>query len=123
MEWEIFRCINDLDYSPSLVVGTPLIIVPVQSEGIPSSGSGLPLGRPHPASPDDLPQGEELCKMLTQQLEYYFSKDNLSSDKYLCKQMTTKHPVTSGHGLLGLYVINLSSGFWSNILSAFSYGS
>jgi len=71
------------------VSGTPLIIVPVQSEGIPSSGSGLPLGRPLPPSPLAPPQGEELRKMLTQQLEYYFSKDNLSSDKFLCKKRTT----------------------------------
>ena len=30
-------------------------------------------------------QGEELRRVLLQQLEYYFSKDNLSSDKYLCE--------------------------------------
>ena len=30
-------------------------------------------------------QGEELRKQLVTQLEYYFSKENLSSDKYLCK--------------------------------------
>ena len=31
------------------------------------------------------PQGAELRKQLVIQLEYYFSKENLSSDKYLCK--------------------------------------
>ena len=30
-------------------------------------------------------QGVELRKQLITQLEYYFSKENLSSDKYLCK--------------------------------------
>ena len=30
-------------------------------------------------------QGAELRKQLITQLEYYFSKENLSSDKYLCK--------------------------------------
>ena len=30
-------------------------------------------------------QGVELRKLLVTQLEYYFSKENLSSDKYLCK--------------------------------------
>jgi hypothetical protein len=30
-------------------------------------------------------QGAELRKQLVTQLEYYFSKENLSSDKYLCK--------------------------------------
>lgn len=63
----------------------PLIILPVQSEGIPSSGGGLPLGRTLPTTPPAPLQGDELKKLLTQQLEYYFSKDNLSSDKYLCE--------------------------------------
>ena len=30
-------------------------------------------------------QGAELRKQLVTQLEYYFSKENLNSDKYLCK--------------------------------------
>ena len=63
----------------------PLIILPVQSEGVPSSG-GFPMGRGNPASAPAVPlQGEELRRVLSQQLEYYFSKDNLSSDKYLCE--------------------------------------
>ena len=65
--------------------GTKLIILPVQSEGIPSSGT-FPMARGGnaPSTPAP-PQGEELKQVLLQQLEYYFSKDNLSSDKYLCK--------------------------------------
>ena len=36
--------------------------------------------------PNESPlQGAELRKQLVTQLEYYFSKENLSSDKYLCK--------------------------------------
>lgn len=66
----------------------PLIILPVQSEGVPSSGS-LPLGRVLPSSPPAPLQGDELKKLLIQQLEYYFSKDNLSSDKYLCECVTS----------------------------------
>lgn len=67
----------------SIPAAMPLIILPVQSEGIPTSG-GFPMGRGNPASPAVPLLGEELRKVLTQQLEYYFSKDNLSSDKYLC---------------------------------------
>ena len=33
-------------------------------------------------------QGTELRKQLVTQLEYYFSKENLSSDKYLCKSQS-----------------------------------
>lgn len=65
-------------------IAQPLIILPVQSEGVPSSG-GLPIGRGNLTSPAPPPQGEELKQVLLQQLEYYFSKDNLSSDKYLCE--------------------------------------
>lgn len=36
-----------------------------------------------PMSPP--PEGEGLKASLVRQLEYYFSKENLSSDKYLCK--------------------------------------
>lgn len=36
------------------------------------------------------PQGAELRKQLVVQLEYYFSKENLSSDKYLCKFKSMK---------------------------------
>ena len=36
-----------------------------------------------PRSPP--PEGEGLKSTLVRQLEYYFSKENLSSDKYLCK--------------------------------------
>ena len=64
---------------------TPLIILPVQSEGVPSSSGGVLAGAMLPTSPPSNLQGEELKKLLVQQLEYYFSKDNLSSDKYLCK--------------------------------------
>ena len=60
----------------------PLIILPVQSEGIPTSG-GFPLPRGNTTSPAALPQREDLKKILSQQLEYYFSKENLSQDKFL----------------------------------------
>ena len=36
-----------------------------------------------PMSPP--PEGEGLMATLIRQLEYYFSKENLSSDKYLCE--------------------------------------
>lgn len=54
-----------------------------QSKGLPSDGS--------PYSPPPL-QREELKTLLMHQLEYYFSKDNLGSDKYLCKFPNTSHP-------------------------------
>ena len=52
-----------------------LLMTAVQSEGFSSDRelSESPL------------QGAELRKQLITQLEYYFSKENLSSDKYLCK--------------------------------------
>ena len=54
----------------------PVVIMPaMQSEGF-SSDKDLN---------ESPPQGEELRKQLVVQLEYYFSKENLSSDKYLCK--------------------------------------
>ena len=49
----------------------------VQSQGTPSNGNISLEG--------SLPTGMELLAMIRQQLEYYFSKDNISSDKYLCK--------------------------------------
>ena len=56
----------------------------VQSKGLPSSdhlvGQQLPS---NPGSPP--PQGEELRRLLLKQLEYYFSKENLAADKYLCE--------------------------------------
>ena len=64
--------------------GMMLPMVPVQSKGL--SSDGQPGSDPN--SPPPL-QGEELRKLLLQQLEYYFSKDNLSSDKYLCKLPTS----------------------------------
>ena len=52
-----------------------LLMTAIQSEGFSSDRelSESPL------------QGAELRKQLVTQLEYYFSKENLSSDKYLCK--------------------------------------
>ena len=54
-----------------------LMMTAIQSEGFSSDRelSESPL------------QGAELRKQLVTQLEYYFSKENLSSDKYLCKFM------------------------------------
>lgn len=45
--------------------------------------SAAPHLTPDPMSPP--PEGEGLRATLIQQLEYYFSKENLSSDKYLCE--------------------------------------
>lgn len=42
-----------------------------------------------PMSPP--PEGEGLKASLVRQLEYYFSKENLSSDKYLCKNTYNVH--------------------------------
>ena len=52
-----------------------LVMTAIQSEGFSSDRelNETPL------------QGAELRKQLITQLEYYFSKENLSSDKYLCK--------------------------------------
>ncbi len=52
----------------------------IQSKGLPSNGV---LGNGQ-VSPPPL-QTEELKATLMQQVEYYFSKDNLATDKYLCK--------------------------------------
>ena len=81
----MFHCVH-LCSSHVYMAGSakPLIILPVQSQGVPTSGA-FPLGRTNPTSPAAMPQGEELKHILLQQLEYYFSKDNLSSDKYLCE--------------------------------------
>ena len=54
----------------------------IQSKGLPSNGV---LGNGQ-VSPPPL-QTEELKATLMQQVEYYFSKDNLATDKYLCKCM------------------------------------
>ena len=67
----------------------PLIILPVQSEGIPTSG-GFPLGRGNPTSPAAFP---DLKKVLSQQLEYYFSKENLGQDKFLSQCLFHNKPM------------------------------
>ncbi|XP_064389881.1 la-related protein 4-like [Halichondria panicea] len=54
----------------------------IQSKGLPSNGV---LGNGQ-VSPPPL-QTEELKATLMQQVEYYFSKDNLATDKYLLSQM------------------------------------
>ena len=61
----------------------PAMLVPVgniQSKGLPSNGVVGNGG----ASPPPL-QRDDLKAALMQQVEYYFSKDNLATDKYLCK--------------------------------------
>ena len=67
----------DPQFLPPPMLMHPLVM---QSKGLPSDG-GQPGG--DPSSP--LPQGEELKRLLLQQVEYYFSKENLGSDKYLCE--------------------------------------
>ena len=62
---------------------SPAMLVPVgniQSKGLPSNGV---LGNGG-VSPPPL-QRDDLKAALMQQVEYYFSKDNLATDKYLCK--------------------------------------
>lgn len=54
----------------------------VQSKGLPSNGVPVSMSPPPPI------QRDELKNVLMHQLEYYFSKDNLGTDKYLCKSMT-----------------------------------
>lgn len=88
-------CFNVSTCVPHMYVAgsaKPLIILPVQSQGVPTSGA-FPLGRTNPTSPAAMPQGEELKHILLQQLEYYFSKDNLSSDKYLCECSLRAAPI------------------------------
>ena len=52
-----------------------------------------------PMSPP--PEGEGLRTSLVSQLEYYFSKENLSSDKYLCEYHFLLIVGGCGFGLLG----------------------
>lgn len=40
-----------------------------------------------PPPPSLSPPQESLLSLLRNQLEYYFSKDNLATDKYLCKPL------------------------------------
>ena len=47
-----------------------------------------------PMSPP--PEGEGLRATLIRQLEYYFSKENLSSDKYLCEYTYTSNSIPLG---------------------------
>lgn len=42
---------------------------------------------PPPPPPSLSPPQESLLSLLRNQLEYYFSKDNLATDKYLCKPL------------------------------------
>lgn len=48
-------------------------VAPMQSKGLTSDG--------HPS--EGTYQEDDLKKVVQQQVEYYFSKENLSSDKYL----------------------------------------
>ncbi|KAL5489573.1 hypothetical protein EMCRGX_G018683 [Ephydatia muelleri] len=52
-------------------------VAPMQSKGLTSDG--------HPS--EGTYQEDDLKKVVQQQVEYYFSKENLSSDKYLMSQM------------------------------------
>ena len=77
------------------VPGSPLVVpVMVQSEGIPSNS--------HTPQTSPPPLGTDLLTVLRQQLEYYFSKDNLSTDKYLCEC------ILQGHILLRIIFIFIS---------------
>lgn len=63
------------------------IVVPVVPFGgmvvmMPSSEESDQTTPPPPSSP---PEEANLLTLLRIQLEYYFSKDNLATDKYLCK--------------------------------------
>lgn len=63
-------------------IHSPPVLMPMmvpQSEGVASSNSTT---SPRTTSPP--PSAEDLRKMLRTQVEYYFSKENLSTDKYLC---------------------------------------
>lgn len=48
-------------------------VVLMQSQGVPSNDETTK------------PSDDELLIQIREQLEYYFSKDNISSDKYLCE--------------------------------------
>ena len=69
-----------------MVMGSPFlhsppVLVPMmvpQSEGVASNSTTSPRTTSPP------PSAEELKRMLRTQVEYYFSKENLSTDKYLC---------------------------------------
>ena len=59
----------------------PMLPMMVQSEGVASNSQSSP--RNTASSPP--PTSDDLKRMLRTQIEYYFSKENLSNDKYLCK--------------------------------------
>lgn len=58
----------------------------IPTEGVPSADH-----TPPPSSPPLV--GEDLITQVRTQLEYYFSKDNLSTDKYL-RELYTQIPPT-----------------------------
>ena len=57
-----------------------MLMMITMPEGMPTSEH-----TPTSASP---PQEADLLTLLRNQLEYYFSKDNLATDKYLCKLLS-----------------------------------
>lgn len=59
--------------------------VNVQSEGMASNSQTGSSGQEDASSPSPPSSIDELRTILRQQLEYYFSKDNLATDKYLCE--------------------------------------
>ena len=59
--------------------------VNVQSEGMASNSQTGSSSREEASSPSSPASTDDLRNVLRQQLEYYFSKDNLATDKYLCE--------------------------------------
>ena len=83
------------------VPGSPLVVpVMVQSEGIPSNS--------HTPQTSPPPLGTDLLAVLRQQLEYYFSKDNLSTDKYLCECILQGHILL--HYVLWFFLVSQMDG-------------
>ena len=59
--------------------------VNVQSEGMASNSQTGSSSQEEASSPTSPASTDDLRNVLRQQLEYYFSKDNLATDKYLCE--------------------------------------
>ena len=103
-----------LDHPQNFLPGGGMMppMMPIQSKGLSSDGQ--------PNSPPP-PHGEELKKLLLQQLEYYFSKDNLSSDKYLCTSPSPSLPLFSASSLYFFFLSpSLSHSFPWILHSSFS---